>query len=180
MEDFILQEIARGASLEQQLALNMARLNDDISTIFRQVALYRFEQHLHQLFRDKGYLSTAEIGQLFSTHMTQYMGPAVEQSVGSELWWVYISHIRSYFYVYSYASGLLISKALQHQVRQNPKRIQNVLTFLSAGTSQSPKDIFQALDIDITQPTFWQTGIDEIEALLNKCESLAQKLGKIN
>ena len=74
--------------------------------------------------------------------MTAYMGEAVEQSEGSQNWWIYWSHIRRYFYVYSYASGQLISKALQHKVRNNKDFVIKVKGFLSAGTAQSPKKYF--------------------------------------
>jgi hypothetical protein len=36
------------------------------------VAEYRFEQDLHKLFREKGYLSADEIGELFVSHMRDY------------------------------------------------------------------------------------------------------------
>ena len=127
------------------------------------MACYRFEQELHQEFRNKGYLSKEEIGALFQKHMAAYMGDAVEQSEGSENWWVYWSHIRYFFYVYSYASGLLISKSLQSGVKRDPAFINKVKEFLSAGLSDSPKNIFARLGIDITDRQFWNRGLDEVE-----------------
>jgi len=179
MEDFVLQEILKGASDEQKLAIMVMKLNDDISTIFRQVACYTFEQELHSEFRQKGYLSKKEIGKIFQKHMASYMGGSVEQSKGSENWWVYWSHIRYFFYVYSYASGLLISKSLQYSVKKDPGVIHNVKEFLSAGLSDSPKNIFMKLGIDITDITFWDKGLDEVETLLEETTVLARKLGKI-
>ena len=179
MEDFVLQEILRGTSDEQKLAIMVMKLNDDISTIFRQVACYSFEQELHSEFRQKGYLSKEEIGKIFRKHMAAYMGDSVEQSKGSENWWVYWSHIRYFFYVYSYASGLLISKSLQYSVKKDPGFIHNVKGFLSAGLSDSPKNIFGKLGINIADMTFWDKGLDEIEALLEETTDLARKLGKI-
>jgi len=158
----------------------MAKLNDDVTTIFRQVACYRFEQALHTSFREKGYLSKDDIGSLFIQNMSAYMGPAVQQSSGSNNWWVYWSHIREFFYVYSYASGLLISKALQHKVKDNPGFIEHVKEFLSAGTSASPRMIFKNMGIDIADNKFWDDGLKEIENLLNETEALANKLGKIS
>jgi oligoendopeptidase F len=179
MEDFVLQEILKGAGDEQRLAIMVMKLNDDISTIFRQVACYTFEQELHSAFRQKGYLSKEEIGKIFRKHMSAYMGDSVEQSKGSENWWVYWSHIRYFFYVYSYASGLLISKSLQYSVKKNPGFINNVKEFLSAGLSDSPKNIFRKLGIDITDITFWDKGLNEMESLLEETTVLARKLGKI-
>ncbi len=179
MEDFVLQEILRKADDETKLAIMVKKLSDDVSTIFRQVACYRFEQELHQEFRTQGYLSKEAIGGLFRKHMASYMGEFVEQSAGSENWWVYWSHIRYFFYVYSYAGGLLISKSLQNSVKEDPLFIDKVKEFLEAGLSDSPKTIFQRLDVDIADKGFWNKGLNEIDVLLQKTERLARQLGKI-
>ncbi len=180
MEDFVLQEILKEADEELRLALMVNKLNDDVSTIFRQVACYRFEQELHEKFRKKGYLSSEDIGGIFQNHMASYMGDHVEKSRGSENWWIYWGHIRSFFYVYSYASGLLISKSLQSDVKKDQKFIGNVKVFLSAGLSDSPKNIFGNLGIDIGDAGFWGKGLDEVDVLLGETIALAKKLKKID
>jgi len=178
-EDFVLEEILRGCDDEQRLAIMVMKLNDDVSTIFRQAACYRFERELHMTFGEKGYLSKDEIGDLFRKHMAAYMGDFVEQSPGSENWWVYWSHIRYFFYVYSYAGGLLISKSLQNSVKKDPAFVAKVKEFLSAGLSDSPGNIFRKLGIDITDRAFWKRGLDEVESLLRETTALARRLGKI-
>jgi len=179
MEDFVLEDILKEADDELKLTILMQKLNDSVSTIFRQIACYKFEQDLHKRFRKKGYLDKKEIGRLFQKHMSAYMGEFVEQSKGSENWWIYWGHIRNFFYNYSYASGLLISKSLQNSVKENPKFIEKVKEFLSAGLSDSPKNIFVKMDIDITDKTFWGKGLNEIDKLLEETEKLAKKLKKI-
>lgn len=180
MEDFVLQELAKEADEEMHLALNMMKLNDDISTIIRQIAFYNFEFDLHTEFRKQGYLSKELIGKLFQKHTSAYMGDYVEQSKGSENWWIYVSHFRNFFYVYSYASGLLISKSMQNSYKEDPKFIQKVIKFLEAGGSKSPKDIFLDLGIDISKEEFWQNGMNEIRNLLEETKSLAKKLNLIS
>ncbi len=180
MEDFVLQELMNDADDELKLTLFMQKLNGDISTIMRQIACYMFEQELHKEFRKKSYLSKEEIGKIFQKHMKEYMGDYVEQSKGSENWWIYWSHIRSYFYNYSYASGLLISKVLQRKVKEDSGFIEKVKEFLLAGTSMSPKQIFSEMGLDISKKEFWEEGLKEIEVLLNKTELLAKKLGKLD
>ena len=51
--------------------------------------------------------------------------------------------------------------------------------FLSAGLSDSPKNIFAKLGIDITSQKFWHNGLDEVETLLDETWKLGEKLGKI-
>lgn len=179
MEDFVFVRLLNEANDEERLSLMMAKLNDDISTVFRQVACYLFEKDLHENYKKKGYLSKNDIGELFQKHMASYMGTFVEQSPGCENWWVYWGHIRHFFYVYSYASGQLISKSLQSAVKKDKRFIIHVKKFLSAGSSASPKEIFAELGVDITNGNFWQSGVSEIENLLRETELLARRLGKI-
>jgi len=176
MEDFVLQELAKEADDKLRFAINMMKLNDDVSTIIRQIACYNLEMELHTEFKKVGYLSKEVIGQIFLKHMKDYMGDYVEQNTGSENWWVYWSHLRYFFYVYSYASGLLISKSLQNSVKKDPKFINNVVKFFEAGESKSPRDIFLDLGIDIAQKEFWQKGMQEVRSLLEETKELAIKL----
>src|SRR3989338_3171102 len=180
MEDFVLEELEKEADEELRLALMVMKLQEDMGTIFRQVALYNFETELHRQFREKGYLSKGEIGEIFKTEMTRQQGDVVEMTDKSANWWVQWEHIRYFFYVYSYASGLLISKSLQAMVREDPKAISKVKEFLAAGSSDSPRNIFKKLGIDITDPGFWEKGIGETERLLDETEKLARKLKKFH
>jgi len=179
MEDFVVEKLMEETDDELKHSLMMSKLDSDISSIFRQVAFYNFETELHKEFRKAGYLSHSQIGKLFTKHMKSYMGSAVEQSTGSENWWIYVGHFRRFFYVYSYASGLLISKYLQSQVRKDPMFINQVKNFLATGVSDSPKNIFNNVGVDITDANFWQRGINEVSNLLKETEQLAKNLGKI-
>jgi len=179
IEDFVLERIIQDADEETKLAILMEKLNNDISTIFRQVAFYRFELDLHQSFRAHGYLSYQEIGKLFQKHMAKYMGDYVSQDPGSENWWIYVGHFRNFFYVYSYAAGLLVSKFLQNQVRQNQAFMEKIKTYYSTGTSKSPKEALSQMGIT-TDSKLWNLGLDQIEAQLEQARWLAKKLNKIN
>lgn len=175
-EDMVLASSRNNVPDQEKLIMTMSKLDDEISTIFRQVAAFRFEQTLHQRYRQEGYLAKEKIGELWQTEMKKYMGSSVEFPKGAENWWVYWSHFRNFFYVYSYASGLLIAKTLQGKVRENPKFITEVKKFLGAGTSQSPKEIFAQLGLKIEDPNFWQTGLKQFEELLTEAEKLYNKL----
>lgn len=178
MEDFVLQELMKEADDELKLSLMITKLDDDISSIIRQIAGYNFEKELHEKFREKGFLSKEKIGEIFLKHMGSYMGDYVELSPGSENWWIYWNHMRLYFYVYSYSSGLLISKALQRKVKENPEFIVKVKDFLSAGVSKSPEELFRDMGVELNEE-FWNQGLNEVEDLLHEAENLAKKLGKI-
>lgn len=173
MEDFVLDELEKGVDDEGKLAILMERLNGDISSIQRQVACYNFEKDLHTIYRSEGYLSLKRIGEIFLKHMGAYLGDAVELSKGAENWWVYWSHIRNYFYVYSYASGVMISKSLKKMVEDDSAYVGKVKKFLELGTSVAPREAFSELGIDIGDKGFWMKGLEELEEMLSEAEGLA-------
>lgn len=172
MEDFTLKELLNILPNKDSFTLLMHKLDDDISTIQRQVALYLFEKDLHKSFREKGYLSKKQIGEIFLDNLSSYLGPAVNLSKGAENWWIYISHIRNFFYVYSYASGALISKSIQTKYKKNELKIESYINFLQKGESQSIKNLFENLELNITQKEFWLEGLDNISEILNRVKSL--------
>lgn len=178
-EDFVLEKILEKADDELRLSIMMMKLNGDVSTIFRQVAFYKFESEVHLKSENDGYLSKEEIGKIFQKHMKDYMGNSINYSSGTENWWIYVGHFRRPFYVYSYASGLLISKAMQNNLKKDKLFISKIKEFLAAGISKSPKNIFLDMKIDISDESFWVNGIKEISNLLEETKKLAKKLGKI-
>lgn len=179
MEDFVLEEILKTADDELKLTIMLMKMEDYINSIIRQAACYKFELELHSEFAKKGYLSKDEIGTIFQKNMSNYMGESVEQTNDSKNWWVYWSHIRTGFYVYSYVSGRLISKYMQSEVKKDKKFVLKVKEFLSTGLVDSTKNIFLKMGIDITKKEFWEEGLKEIDDLLIETENLAEKLGKI-
>ena len=178
-EDFVLEDVVKDSDDETRLTILIQKLDDDIGSIFRQVACYRFEQELHNEFKKESFLPKEKISEIFRKHMQAYMGEYVSQDKGTEYGWVTWPHIRNFFYVYSYANGLLISKALQKMVREDPKNISKVKKMLSTGSSQSPEEMFKDIGIDITKKEFWETGLKEIEDTYEEAYNLAKKLKKI-
>jgi len=179
MEDFVLQELLKEADDELRLGLLISKLQGDITTIFRQAACYKFEQEIHKKFREIGYLSKKDIEDLFEDNMFAYLGEAFEKSDSMRKGWIYWPHIRDFFYVYSYSSGLLISKFMQKKLKEDKSFITHIKEFLSSGTSDSPKNIFLKMEINISEEKFWKDGLSEINELLDEVETLAKKLGKI-
>jgi oligoendopeptidase F len=164
-EDFALETILPKIDNEELIeSLKMESMNDSMNTIFRQVAFYNFEKELHKTFREKGYLSHEVISELFIKHMQAYLGGSVDVDDGMRYGWIYVSHFRRFFYVYTYASGLLISKYLQKRIREDPDFIKKFKEFLKAGSSKSVQDIFMDLDVDISQKDFWKEGVENLKS----------------
>ena len=179
MEAILFEEILNEKDDELRLNTMMMKLNDLIIHVFKTATENKFESEMHYAFRNKGYLSKEEIGQLHKKYAMKYMGNFVEQTPGSENWWMHVSHLRRFFYNYQYSAGILIAETLQSRFRKDPNFIKQIKEFLSAGSTLSPSDIFKNMGINIENKSFWNKGINEIEELLNRTEKLAKKLGKI-
>ncbi len=95
----------------------------------------------------------------------------------AHLWWIYWHHIRKYFYVYSYASGLLISKAMQKKYKEDKSFMEKIKVFLSTGTSKRPREVFKEMGIKIDK-NFFLDGLSELERDFNEIKELGKKLGK--
>jgi oligoendopeptidase F len=159
---------------EKVLALHN-KINDDIQTIFRQIACFNFETDMHKTIRAKGAMSKEEIGTMMNKHMGAYMGPITQMKDIDGNFFVQWGHIRRFFYVYSYAFGQLISKALYAEYKKDKKFIEKVNIFLAAGGSDSPENIFKAAGIDVTRPDFWVKGLKSIEKDIETLEKLTEK-----
>jgi len=177
MEDFVYKKVFQELEGEEEFYMKIQKFEDDIASIQRQIALYLFEREIHTVYRKEGYLSKEKIGEIFVKHMSAYMGEAVEMPTAG-LWWIYWSHIREYFYVYSYASGLLISKAMQKKYKEDNSFIEKVKVFLSTGVSKKPREIFKEMGISIDKEFFLE-GLSELERDFEDIKALGKKLGKI-
>ncbi|MFA6338871.1 MAG: M3 family oligoendopeptidase [Candidatus Paceibacterota bacterium] len=174
-ENFVFDEIFETLSEKEKIVAMHDRLNDDIATIFRQIACFNFELELHTKIREKGALPKEEIASLMNIHMKKYLGPSVDLTKEDGYFFVWWSHIRNFFYVYSYAYGQLISKSLYAEYKKDPKFIEKIKQFLSAGGSKSPEQIFKEVGIDTTNPNFFESGLKQIEEDIKKLEKLTAK-----
>ncbi len=155
------------------------KLDGTIATIHRQIAFFNFELELHKKIRENGFLTHGEIAALFQKHLSTYMGKKVEMTQDDGYSFIYIPHFRSYFYVYAYAYGELISAALYRRYTQDPSYMKEIEKFLTAGGSKSPHDIFKDIGINTEDPRFWKEGLEQIRDDVKRFEKLANKTGMI-
>lgn len=173
-EGLVFEDVWSELSEEEQRIALHDKLQDKMNTIFRQIAFFNFEMDLHSHIRKEGALSAEQIARLYNDHIRSYVGPAIELHDDDGYTFAYVSHFRRYFYVYTYAYGELVSAALRARYRSDPKRIDDVLRFLHAGRSDTPAHIFKQSGIDVTKPSFFRTGLDEVAADVTKFEDLAR------
>lgn len=176
-ENLVFEDALKGISEKERMILLHDKINDDIATIFRQVACFNFEVELHETIRKEGFLPKEQIAELMNKHMSSYLGPAFDLTQEDGYFFVNWSHIRNFFYVYSYAFGQLISDALYERYKADKGSIKNVIAFLSAGGSDSPENIFRNIGINPNKKLF-ETGLLRIKKNIDELEKLWKKHGK--
>ena len=173
-EQMMADEVEKQLPEKEQLILLHNRIMRDVSTIFRQIAFFNFELELHKKIRAEGQVPKEEVARIMNKHLKSYLGDAVEVTGDDGYFYVYLSHIRRFFYVYTYAYGQIISRALYEKWKEDPAYAKKVRQFLSAGCSMSPEDIFKSIGIDTSKNSFFETGLRGIERDIDKLEKLSK------
>lgn len=173
-ENLVFEQELKNATDKEKIVLLHDKISEDISTIFRQIACFNFELELHQRIRSEGFLPKEEIAKMMNAHMQNYLGPMFKMEENDGYQFTYWSHIRNFFYVYTYAFGQLISSALYQRYKEDRRNIIDVIKFISAGGSDSPENIFRSIGINPNK-AFFEQGLKKIEEDIVKLEKLANK-----
>ena len=111
--------LAETGSDAERLELLAGRIDDAIATVFRQMAMNRFEHLVHTRRRNQGELSVQDISQAWVESQGEMLGDAVEITEGYHSWWSYIPHfINTPGYVYAYAYGQLLALSVYGRYRE--------------------------------------------------------------
>jgi oligoendopeptidase F len=165
---------------QERLALLASNLEDQIATVFRQIAMNRFEHAIHNARRDEGELSIEHIGELWTKTQHHMLGDSVEITEGYRTWWSYIPHFigtPGYVYAYAYGQLLALSVYAQYEAR-GADFVPQYLDLLRAGGSMSPQELGKLVDVDLADPGFWDRGLDIIERRLDETVAAAEAAGR--
>jgi oligoendopeptidase F len=173
--------LAEDSSPASRLALLAENLEDTIATVFRQVAMNRFEDLVHTARREEGELSAERFGELWAESQHELLGDSVEVTEGYRSWWSYIPHfIGSPGYVYAYAYGQLLALSVYERYEQEGAAlVPQYLELLAAGGSKSPEELGRIVGIDLADPGFWDAGLELVERQLTLAEEAAQTSGRL-
>jgi oligoendopeptidase F len=166
---------------ESRLSLLAESIEGSIATVFRQIAMNRFEDLVHTSRREEGELSVDRFGSLWAQSQEELLGDAVEVTEGYHTWWSYVPHfVSTPGYVYAYAYGQLLALAVYGRYEEEGEGfVSSYLDLLSAGGSRSPEELGQIVGVDLADPGFWDKGLDLVERKLDAAEAAARDAGRI-
>ena len=165
-----------------RFALLAESLEGQIATVFRQVAMNRFEDAVHTERREGGELSVDTFNDLWASTQTDMLGDAVEITDGYRTWWSYIPHfIGTPGYVYAYAYGQLLALSVYRQYEQRGAEfVPSYLELLSRGGSDTPEALGRVVGVDLADPSFWDGGLTIVEEQLVAAEAAAKEADRLS
>ena len=165
----------------ERFALLAQQVEGNIATVFRQVAMNRFEDAVHTHRRELGELSTDDFADHWARTQSDLFGDTVEVTEGYRSWWSYVPHfIGTPGYVYAYAYGQLLALSVYAQYEaQGAAFVPSYLELLGAGGSRWPEELASIVGCDLTDPAFWSAGLEIVDAQIARAEAAAEAAGRI-
>jgi oligoendopeptidase F len=163
---------------KRRLNLLAGRIEDSIATVYRQIAMNRFEDAVHTWRRSEGELSPEKFEELWLGTQTHMFGDSVDID-GYGIWWSYIPHfIGTPGYVYAYSYGFLFALSIFRKYElERDSMVEPYLDLLRAGGSKPPSELAEMVGLDLTDPKIWEAGIDALAVELDEAEALANDIG---
>jgi oligoendopeptidase F len=165
----------QAATPESRLTLLAEHVEGSIATVFRQVAMNRYEELAHTARRTEGELSIDRLGDLWAQSQEELLSDSVEVTDNYRSWWSYVPHfIGTPGYVYAYAYGQLLALSVYGRyLEEGESFVPRYIELLSAGGSRSPEDLAAIAGLDLTDPGFWNRGLDLVRGQLEAAEEAA-------
>ena len=164
----------READPASRLAMLMAKIDDTMATVFRQISMHLFEAEVHNHRRVSGELNSQEISGHWRSTQERMFDGSVTLGPHYDIWWSYIPHfIHTPGYVYAYAFGELLVLALHEEYQRRGESFADAyIGLLSAGGSDWPHNLVAGLGVDLTARDFWEKGLNAVEALIEEAEGV--------
>ncbi len=177
-EMLVFQDILTSlADPKEKLGFSAAKIESIFATVFRQIAMNRFEDAIHNHRRSQGELSTQTFSDYWMDTQRAMFKSSVTLTEQYRIWWSYISHfLHVPGYVYSYAFGELLVLSLYGLYQEEGKPfVQKYLDLLKAGGSQDPYELLKPFGIDLNDKGFWHRGLSIIDHMVKEAEHLAEE-----
>lgn len=184
--NFLKDELIAKGDKKALLSLLMAKIDEIINIVVRQMGFHEFEMRVHgwdPATATWGNVTAFAVDQL-CTHWLETLekfygksGEVFTYEHTSHLWSP-IPHFHNPFYVYAYAFGELLTQSLYAKRAAFGERFEPLyLDMLRAGSSKNAVELLAPFGLDPTDPEFWNAGIEiSLGAMVCEAEALACEL----
>jgi oligoendopeptidase F len=175
------EEVTFGRLLSQaadptgRLSLLAEHVEGHIATVFRQIAMSRFEAACHHSRRTDGELPVELFNEHWASTQSQLLGDTVEISPGYRTWWSYVPHFQhTPGYVYAYGFGQLLALSVYRRyLDAGPSFVRQYESMLATGGAVGPEALAAMVGCDLTDPGFWDAGLDLVSDAVGEAEVAA-------
>jgi len=178
-EMLVFEKLVAKANTKDKLALYADKIEGIFATVFRQAAMFRFEQRCHLTRRAEGELSPEKFGDIWQEELQAMFGDSVALGEQHRSWWSYVGHfIFAPFYVYAYSFGeLLVLSLYQKAKAEGPSFEAKYIEVLRRGGSLPPQELMDIVGVDLQSEAFWRGGFAAMEGFLTEFERLYAEVG---
>ena len=183
-ETLVFQDlISREKDPDVVLSMLVREIESSFATVFRQIAMNRFEEAVHTARREEGEIAAERFCRIWLDTQRAMFGGSVTLTEDYGIWWSYIPHfLHAPGYVYAYGFGHLLVRALYGRFLSSGRDFpEKYLAMLAAGGSDWPAEMVKPLGVDLADPGFWGLGLGQLEEMVVQAEKLAeQRHGMLN
>ena len=179
-EMLVFDSLRDSASGKELLALLMGMIEEVFATIFRQHAMYKFEQDFHAARRNEGELRPERISELWIVRQKEMFGTSVTLRDDYKIWWSYIPHfLHTPFYVYAYTFGELLTLSFYDRYKKTDDKTafaRKYMAMLEAGGPQTPEEPGEPVGIDLSKKEFWKGGLAVVREMVEEAKKLSKEI----
>ncbi len=154
-------------------AMLAGKVEDMLNTVVRQIAMYRFEETVHDERRG-GELTADRLGEIWVSVQTEALGPAFRLGGNFRHFWTYIPHfIHTPFYVYAYAFGDCLVNSLYAAYQDSDAGFAGkYLEMLRAGGTLRHQELLAPFGLNAADPAFWDKGLGVLSGFIDELEAM--------
>ena len=149
-------------------------------TAFQVTARFWFEQALYLSIQQDEYLDYPTICRHWTGARDRIYANAVTWFPEMEAEWTmkphyYMANYRFYNYPYVYAQ-MFVYALYERYLEEGKAFVPKLVKALSAGSSVSPLEIGEMVDLDVADAGFWQLGLNRFSHFVSELEKLLPKI----
>jgi oligoendopeptidase F len=173
-ELLVRDKLLRNADERTRKQLMACFLDEDYSTLQRQVSFVDFEIEAHEMINSARSASPEELCDLYYSNLERQLGRSVVIPEHFRYEWLKLDRFfEDPFSTYSYGFGLMMAMAMHsNYMYRRGAYVKDHFRFLSAADSVTPKDVAAIVDMNISSRNLGESAYRSIDRRVKKLAQL--------
>src|SRR3989338_682821 len=185
--NFMKKRLQEKGDTKALLTMLMAKIDDSINTVVRQIGFSNFERRIHGMdatytnWSEPEKYSVGETNSIWLETLKPLYGEDGEVFTyeNAEYLWAYVHHFHNPFYVYGYSFGEIFTQSLYALAPSIGARFEELyLDLLRSGSTKNVVELMEPFGLDPTKEEFWIAGINNgLGSMVQEAERLSKEMG---